>query len=334
MFKKRISLVCIAIMLTALLLAGCKPAATPVPAAAAKPIKVALVLSGPISDASWNAAAYSVIMGLKSKYNLELQYSENVGLPDIEPVYRDYASKGVDVIIAHGFEFGDPAVKIAPEYPNTKFGIIEGAVEATNVESLNFRGEEQGYLAGILAASMSKSGVIGGIGGEQVPNIVVILEAFKLGAKSVNPNIKVMTTYVGSWTDPTAGMEAANAQINNGVDVVYPIANLTSTGVYQAAKEKNVVAIGTEGDQCAVAPGVIKASETVNIAPVIEFMLADIKNGTFKGAFNNYGLKEGAISLIYCEGQVSTDIQAKVDKVLKQIMDGTLQVPVIFEPTK
>ncbi len=336
MNQNRLWIILTVLLALTMVVTACNPAPTPTAAPTAvpeKPIKVALVLSGPISDQSWNAAAYNAVMDLKDKYNIELQYSENIGLPDIEPVYRDYGSKGFDVIIGHGFQFGDPAVKIGPEFPNTKFGIIMGVVEGPNVESLNFRGEEEGYLAGMLAALMSKTGVIGGIGGEQVPSIIVILEAFKLGAKAVNPDVKVLTTYVGSWIDPTAGMEAANAQINSGADVVYPVANLTSQGVYQAAKDKNVMAIGTEGDQCAVAPGVIKASQSENVGPVLELMLSDIKNGTFKGALNFYGHKEGAESLIYCEGQVPADIQAKVDEALKQIMDGTLKIPVILEPT-
>lgn len=298
-----------------------------------KSLKLALVLSGPISDASWNAAAYNAVTELKGKFDLEFQYTENVDLPDIEPVYRDYASKNFDVIIGHGFQFGDPAVKVAPEFRDTKFGIIQGIVEESNVESLNFKGEEEGYLAGILAASMSKTGTIGAIGGEEIPSIIVFVEAYKLGAKSVNPDIKVLTAYVGSWIDPTAGMEAANAQVNNGADVLYPIANLTSQGVYQAAKERDVMAIATEGVPFDVAPENILASQTENLGPVIEIMLNNIIDGSFQGGVKYYGHKEGAISFDFNAELIPNEVTGLVEKALQEIIAGTLEIPVVLTPT-
>lgn len=334
MYSKRI-LIAISVMVAfAMLLSSCKAAPTAVPTEAAKPIKVALILSGPISDGSWNAAAYNAINSLKDKYNIELQYSENVALPDIEPNYRDFASKGFDVIIGHGFEFGEPAVKVAPDFPNTKWGIIMGVAEAPNVESLNFSEEQTSYLAGYLAASMSKTGVIGGVGGESVPSIIKMMEAYKLGAKAVNPDIQVLITYVGSWIDPTAGMEAANAQINNKADVLYPAANMTAQGVYQAAKDKDVMVIGSEGNQCAVVPGKVIATTTENIDAVLGMMLESIKKGTYEGKVNFYGIKEGAISFIFCDNTVPQELQTKVLDLQKQIVDGTFVVPVIVEPTE
>ena len=108
-----------------LLLSGCQTAA-PEEAPAADTIKVALVLSGPISDASWNAAAYNSLVSLKDKFELEIEYTENTDLPDIEPAYRGYADSGFDVIIGHGFQFSDPAMEIAPNYPETYWGIVMG----------------------------------------------------------------------------------------------------------------------------------------------------------------------------------------------------------------
>ncbi len=336
------------LLAVAMLITACQPAPAslsqppvvptqppaPTKAEVAPSIKVALVLSGSINDGSWNAAAYNAINGLKAEYNIDLQYSENVALADIEPTYRDYASKGFDVIIGHGFEFGDPAVKVGKDFPKAKWGVVMGVVEADNVESLNFSEEQTSYLAGYLAASISKTGVIGGIGGEQVPSIIKMMEAYKLGAQAVNPNVKVLITYAGSWTDPNLGMEAANAQVNNKADVLYPAANMTAQGVYQVAKEKHVMTIGSEGNQCAVAPGDVVASTTENIDSVLRIMLESIKNGTYKGATNFYGIKEGGVSFLFCGDIVSKDLQDKVLAVQKQITDGTLNVPVIVEPSK
>lgn len=328
-------------ILLAVLVGGCAgatPAApTQAPTAAQAeqtPIKVALVLSGPISDASWNAAAYNAINGLKDQFDIELQYTENVGLPDIEPTYRGYASKGFDVIVGHGFQFGDPAVQIAKDYPDSKWGIVMGVVEAPNVMSLNFREEETSYLAGYLAGARSKTGVVGGIGGEEVPSIIKAMEAFKLGAKAANPNAEVLITYTGTWSDPTAGYEAAIAQINNKADVLFPVANLTSTGVYKAATEKGVFAVGSEGDQCAAAPGTVLGSITDNIDRVLEIMMTDIANGSFKGGLYFMGIKEGAISFILCKDANPAELETKLADIEKQIVDGTLKVPAIVEPSK
>ncbi len=339
--KRRWSALALLIVL-ALLLAGCQgpaptqPAPTQVPAEkpAAKELKVALVLSGPISDASWNAAAYNAVLGLKDKFNIKLEYSENVDLPNIEPTYRGYASQGFDIIIGHGFQFGDPAVKLSKDYPDTKWGIVMGVVEAPNVVSLNFREEETSYIAGYVAAKLSKSHVIGGVGGQQVPSIIKMMEALKLGAKAADPTTKVLVTYTGTWTDPTAGYEAALAQINQGADVLFPAANLTSTGVYKAAKEKGVRAIGSEGDQCAAAPGAVVASITDSLPRILEIMMQSVADGTYKGGLGFYGLKEDAIGFVPCKGVLPSDLETKAADLTKQIVDGSLKVPEILEPTE
>jgi basic membrane protein A and related proteins len=328
--KRRHVLVLLCII--ALLLVGCQ-ASAPVPEEApeATAIKVALVLSGPISDASWNAAAYNSLISLNDKFDLEIEYTENVGLPDIEPTYRGYADNGFDVIIGHGFQFSDPALEIAPTYPDTKWGVVMGYAGADNIESLNFREEETSYLAGFVAASMSESGVIGGVGGMDIPSIIKMMEAYKLGAQSVNPDVEVLVTYTGVWDDPTAGYEATLAQINQNADVIFTSANLTSVGVYQAAEEQGVYAIGSEGDQCGAAVDTVLATITDNFDKVMELMIQNVKDGTFTGGVNFYGLKEGAISYFACENMLPADVEAGAEALEQQIIDGSLEVPVIVE---
>ncbi|TFH36791.1 MAG: BMP family ABC transporter substrate-binding protein [Anaerolineales bacterium] len=300
-------------------------------APAEEAIKVALVLSGPISDASWNAAAYNALLSLKDMFNLEIEYTENTDLPDIEPTYRGYADSGFDVIIGHGFQFSDPAFEVAPAYPETHWGIVMGYAEGDNIESMNFKEEETSYLAGFVAASMSETGVIGGVGGMDIPSIIKMMEAYKLGAKSVNPDIEVLVTYVGVWDDPTAGYEATLAQINQNADVVFTSANLTSVGVYQAAEEKGVFAIGSEGDQCGAATDTVLATITDNFDKVMELMIRSVQEGNFNGGVNFYGLKEGAISYFACEGMLPADVESEAENLKQQIIDGSLVVPTILE---
>jgi len=337
--RSRKSILFLTLLALLALIVGACSSETPAPTEVApteppeETLDVALVLSGPISDASWNAAAYNAITSLEDDYNLSLEYTENVGLPDIEPTYRGYADQGFDVIIGHGFQFGDPAIAVAPDFPDCKWGVVMGIVGEDNVTSLNFREEESGYLAGYVAGALSESGVVGGVGGEEIPSIIKMMEAFKIGARDANPDVEILITYTGTWVDPTAGYEAALAQINQGADVLFPVANLTSTGVYEAAEEQGVKAIGSEGDQCAVAPGSIVATATDNIDRVLEIMIESVANGTYEGGVNFYGLSEGAISFYGCEGALPDDLESKLDELRQQIIDGELEVPVILEST-
>jgi len=164
-----------------------------------------------------------------------------------------------------------------------------------------------------------------------IPSIIKMMEAYKLGAKLVNPDIEVLVTYVGVWDDPTAGYEATLAQINQNADVVFTSANLTSVGVYQAAEEKGVFAIGSEGDQCGAATDTVLATITDNFDKVMELMIRSVQEDNFNGGVNFYGLKEGAISYFACEGMLPADVESEAENLKQQIIDGSLVVPTILE---
>jgi basic membrane protein A len=299
--------------------------------AAAEPVKVALILSGPINDGAWNAAAYNGVAPLKDKYNLQFEYSESVPQPDNERAFRGYAEREFDIIIGHGFGYCDAAVAVASEFPESKYAVVMGYCEGENIQSLNFKNEETGYLAGYVAAKMTKTGKIGGIGGDEIPSIIKMMEGYKLGARSVNPDIEIVVTYVGTWTDPTAGYEAALAQINQGVDVLFPVANLTSSGAYEAGGEKGVYVIGSEGDHCGHESGAIVASDLQHIGRVLEILIEDVADDTFQGGLAYYGLKEQANDVLACE--LPADVEAGLDELRQQIAEGEIEVPVILEST-
>lgn len=183
-------------------------------------MKVALLLSGPANDQGWNAVAFAGLKEAEEKYNLQTAYSENVGIADGEAAFRDYAAQGYDLVIGHGFQFGEPAVRISSQFPNSKFMAIESNAYSDNAASYVMACEEAGYLMGMLAASMSESGTIGIVGGFEQPSIVKVLEAYKIGAKAVNPSIKVLEAYVSSFTDVALGKEAALSMADQGADVL------------------------------------------------------------------------------------------------------------------
>ena len=213
-----------------------------------KDLKIALLTDGLFSDTGWGAFAYNAAHSLEIKYGYDIDFKENVAIPDIEIILREYANAGYDLIIAHGFEWGTPAIKVAKEYPHINFVIFTGLVKATNVASIFPMQQEATYLLGALAAMMSKTNVIGFVGGEKYPNLINIYEGYKQGAHDINNNITVLATYLDDWDNPSKGKEAALSQISDGADFLLQVADTSGLGVIEAAKEKKIFAFGSISD--------------------------------------------------------------------------------------
>jgi basic membrane protein A len=301
-----------------------------------KVFKVAMLTSGPVNDGGWNAAAYQGLMDISEKLGFETAYTENVSVADIEAGYIDYASQGYDLIIGHGFEFGDPAVRVGERYPDTKFVAIESNAHSGNVASYRMACKEAGYLMGVLAAEMSETGKLGIIGGVEQPSIVQVLEAYKLGAKAVNPDIQVYDVYIGTFTDVAKGKEAAMAMIDKGADVLSHCANQAGTGAIKAAEENGLFATGDSYDQNFLAPNTILSSTIYNVPALVLAAATHVKNGTFKGEIIELGTAEGCIDIApyhELDTRIPEDVKAKITDLQKQIIEGTLVVPSIEEKT-
>ncbi len=176
-----------------------------------KHLKIALLTDALFSDAGWGAFAYNAAQAIKTKYGHEVDFTDNVAITNIEATLRDYAHEGYDLIIAHGFEWGDPAVKVGKDYPNTKFVVFTGLAKSTNVASIFPLEQEGSFLLGALAGMMSKTDVIGYVGGDVTyPNLINIFEGYKQGAKLVNRNVKVLVTYLDDFDNPSKGKEGSN----------------------------------------------------------------------------------------------------------------------------
>jgi len=329
MFKKLI----VILLVIAFLFTACAKKEAP---AEKKVFKVAMLTSGPVNDGGWNAAAYQGLMDISEKLGFETAYTENVAVADIEAGYIDYASQGFDLIIGHGFEFGDPAVRVGERYPDTKFVAIESNAHSENVASYRMACKEAGYLMGVLAAEMSTTGKLGIIGGVEQPSIVQVLEAYKLGAKSVNPDAEVYDVYVGTFTDVAKGKEAAMAMIDKGADVLSHCANQAGTGLIKAAEEKGLFATGDSYDQNFLAPQTILSSTIYNVPALVLAAATHVKNGTFKGEIIELGTSDGCIDIApyhELESKIPEEVKTKIDNLQKQIIDGTLVVPSIEEKT-
>lgn len=296
-------------------------------------LRVALVLPGSISDKGFNQTAYEGLMAIKEKLGAEVAYSENTPPAKFEEVFRDFASKGFQVVIGQGFEFGPVAQKVAPEFPQVKFVIPAGTVSGPNVASLLPASQDAAYLVGIAAGLMTKTNRIAGIAGFAFPVIVQQMEAFKLGAQAVNPKARVTLSYLGTFDDIAKARQEALAQIGAGADVLYHIADQAGLGVIQAAKEKGVWAIGWGKDQSAVAPDNVLTSQIVDFTRMMLLEVQDIQAGKFKGEVRTFGLDTGVVGVAPFNPKVPGSVVAKVQEVERQIESGQLKVPLIQKPS-
>ena len=303
----------------------------------AKELTIALVTDALFSDAGWGAFGYNAAQVLNSKYGHEVDFKDDVPIPDIETTLRDYAAEGYDMIIAQGFEWGDPAVKVGKDYPNTKFVVFTGLANSTNVASIFPKQQEGAYLLGALAAMVSKTGVIGFIGGERYPNLINVYEGYKQGAKAIDNNIEVLDTYLNDWDSPEKGNEAAMSQINKGADLLLHAADTSGHGVIQAAKEKGVYAFGAVSDQNILAPNTVLSSFVLDVVKAFDQAAKMVQEGNFTGQIFKPGLEAGKNAsgdgIVYIapfhslENKVPNEIKAKFDQLEQDVLKGKIVVP-------
>ena len=297
----------------------------PVQAADGEGLKVALLLSRAANDQGWNQTAYEGTQKACEKYGYELAYTENLEVADISAAFADYASAGYDVVIGHGYEFGDPALEVAETYPDTKFICTEADASADNVASYVMACEQTAYVEGIIAASTSESGKLGAIGPIPGDSLVKIINGYEDGAKSVNPDIEVQTAWTNSFVDTQLAQEAAKAMIDNGVDVIKHCANACGNGAMTAAVEAGIWCQGDSYDQSSLAPDNILDSAIYNLDVVIDTALGSVADGSFEGDVYNLGMADGAVEVLLSDN-LSDDVKATAQDAIDKIVSGELEV--------
>ena len=297
----------------------------PVQAADGEGLKVALLLSGAANDQGWNQTAYEGTQKACEKYGYELAYTENLEVADISAAFADYASAGYDVVIGHGYEFGDPALEVAETYPDTKFICTEADASADNVASYVMACEQTAYVEGIIAASTSESGKLGAIGPIPGDSLVKIINGYEDGAKSVNPDIEVQTAWTNSFVDTQLAQEAAKAMIDNDVDVIKHCANACGNGAMTAAVEAGIWCQGDSYDQSSLAPDNILDSAIYNLDVVIDTALGSVADGSFEGDVYNLGMADGAVEVLLSDN-LSDDVNATAQDAIDKIVSGELEV--------
>ena len=283
-------------------------------------------------DKSFNEAAYHGAEKFKAETGTAYVEFEVSNASQREQALRRFAEDGRNPIVMAGFAWEDALKKVAAEYPDLNFAIIDDAVDLPNVRSLVFKENEGSYLVGILAAMASKSKKVGFVGGMDIPLIRKFECGYVGGAKSAGAT-EVIQNMTGdtpaAWNDPAKGGEIAKTQIDQGADVVYAAAGGTGVGVLQAAADAGKLGIGVDSNQNGLQPGKVLTSmmKRVDVAVYNTFM--DGKNGTFKGGLENLGLKEAGVDYAMDDNNkalVTPEMKAAVEKAKADIISGKIQV--------
>ncbi len=292
------------------------------PAVNAQTLKVGLVLPGPITDGTFNTAAYQGIKEAEKKYDIKVSVQENTPFAKSEAVLRSFAQDGYDIVIGHGFQFAEPAKKIHQQFPKTWFIVNTAKIAAKpNLASFDNRWGDAGYVAGAVAALVSKTAIIGHIGGIPVPVIEEYNDGFARGAKRMRPDIKVLSAYVGSFSDVAKAKEITKALIERGADVVTATGNESVMGTIQAAQEAKVMAIGTAFDSWQAAPDTIVTTALVNMNVNIDMAIGKIIDNTIEPKNYLLGFNENGLGLAPYHKFEDRISEADKEKILQLIAD-------------
>ena len=299
-----------------------------------QPIKPAVVYDkGGKFDKSFNEGVFIGAEKFKTETGVEFRDFEPTNDAQIEQALRRFARDGHSPIIAVGFSQATALQKVATEFPNLKFTIIDMVVELPNVQSIVFKEHEGSYLVGLLAAMASKSGKVGFVGGMDIPLIRKFACGYVQGVKAGKADAEIFQNMTGStpaaWNDPVKGGELAKSQIDRGADVVYHAAGGTGIGVLRAVADAGKLGIGVDSNQNALHPGKVLTSmlKRVDIAAYNSFKAA--QDGSWKPGISVLGLKEGGIDWALDDnnkGLITPEMKAAADKAKADIIAGTVKV--------
>lgn len=290
--------------------------------------RVALLTPGPISDQSWNAGAFNGLKAIRDSLGAQTSHIQTKTPAEFEENFRQYGAQGYALVFGHGFEFQDAALRVAPSYPKTMYVTTSGNSTAANVAGMTFAFEEASYLAGMIAGAMTKTNVVGCIGGTELPPVKASFAAYAAGAKAVNPQVRVLTSYIGNWDDVSAGKEQALAQIGQGADALFQNADAAGLGIFQAARERNVYAFGANSDQNGVAPDVVLGSVVIDLPRAFLTVAREVQGGSFTARVVDLGMRTGVVQFVYnprLESRIPAATRAAVDSARRAIEAGTLK---------
>jgi simple sugar transport system substrate-binding protein len=309
-----------------------KPTTTAAPAASAaapakpEPFKAAWVYVGPVGDAGWSFAHDQARKAMEAEFGDKIKTTFVEKVPegaDAERVFRDLASQGNKIIFATSFGFMEPMLKVAAEFPDVKFEHATGYKTAPNMRVYDARFYHDAYVSGIIAGGVTKTNTLGFVGSFPIPEVLRNINAFTLGAQSVNPKVKTKVVWISTWFDPAKEGDAAQSLINQGADVL--LQNTDSSAVLQTAEKNGKFAFGWDSDMSAVAPKAHLASNIVIWAPYYKKALTEAMDGSWKTGRTIWGKPEGVNDVIKLnEAAIPEAVRKKAEEALAGLKAGTL----------
>ncbi len=285
-----------------------------------KNIKIALVLAGPLSDSSWNDAAYRGLKRFQGDYKADIAVVEKVGLSDATTVFSKLAEREFNLIIGHAYEYGFILKKIARKYPKTFFCSIGGEVDQQpNLCSFKFKDEQYGYLIGLVAGLNTTTNKVGIVVGKKMPSVERTIIGMRKGLQAVNPKADLVVSYINTWNDISKGKEAGIAQINTGVDIITHLADISGIGVIKAAEEADISVIGAITDQHDFAPSTVITSGIEDASQLIYLVCENYFEKSLKPQIYSFGLKDQVIDLTPSYGNIDPGIETKINRLKDQL---------------
>ena len=296
------------------------------------PVKIGIVFdSGGLGDKSFNDSAWRGIQKAEDELGITVSKVESKEEKDYETNLAAMADDGNDLVIAVGLNQGKALEKVAKEYPDVNFAIVDGFVDAPNVRMLHFNEEEGSYLVGYIAGKMTKTGKLGFVGGQELDLIKKFQYGYAAGVMAANPSAVVLPAkYTGSWDNIDEAKIAANVLFDSGADVVYHAAGRAGLGVLRAAKDRNLYAIGVDSDQDGEAPGNVLTSMIKNVDAAVYSTIKDVVDGKFSNGEIKYDIAANGVGiskLEFTREKIGPDILAEIEAIKQKIAEGELKVP-------
>lgn len=324
--------------------AAAAPTAAAKAATTGKKLKIGLVTDqGGVNDKSFNQSAWEGVQKAMKELGADGKYVESKQETDYEKNLDLFATEGYDLVLGVGFLMGDALAKKAKQYPNVKFAIVDNAyfpakagdpdpytTDLKNVTSLMFAEDQVGFLAGVLAGCMSKSGTVCTVSGQEIPPVVRYVTGFQSGAKSQNASIKTLNTYIPSFVDPAKGKETGASMIGQGCDIVFGVGGNTGNGGLLAASQAGKAAIGVDVDQYNTYPEIkasLMTSAMKNVDTAVFNAVKDLQGGALKAGIVTSDIKNGGIGLApYHDWDTKIDQKCKdaVAKAIEGLKAGTI----------
>jgi basic membrane protein A len=313
------------------------------PSATALDVGVVFDLGGR-GDKSFNDGAYLGGERATRQLGAHVRYIEPGDGSDREGGLRSLAAEGMDLVVGVGFIFTDDLTAIANEYPDVAFAGVDYALSTDakgnvispppNLAAIKFREEEGSFLVGALAALVGRSKKLGFVGGMDIPLIHKFEAGYRAGVKHVCADCQVIAQYAGvtpeAFRNPGRGKELAISQYTQGVNVIFHASGSTGLGVFEAARDRDKLAIGVDADQWAEAPGHVLTSMVKGVDVAVYETIERVKNGTFRGGISQFGLAENGVGYVYDEHNrslIPDDVHARVEALKAEIVAGRIKVP-------